>query len=334
MLSGHCICSSALKLDLTDDQTTLRNHMRNFFQHESNAEVVRDAEPLGFDSTLWDKAVAVGLPGMALPDDVDGGGSDLLDTALVMEEMGRAAAPIPLVEHLVATRLLARAGATDANFFGPLCRGEQIATLALHPARDGVWRLAPAGAVASVIVGVDGDRLVASSGPPSMDGPRNHACSPIADRAVGSDVHPLEGDISVAIDEWKTLTAAALVGVAAMAQELGVKYAIARHQFDRPIGSFQAVQHGFADMVGPIHGARLLTGKAAWACDHEPGERARLASMAFLFATELAKTSTARSLHFHGGYGVMREYDIQLYYRRARGWPLAYQDTEHEYLTL
>ena len=44
--------------------------------------------------------------------------------------------------------------------------------------------------------------------------------------------------------------------------------------------------------------------------------------------------ATARSLHYHGGYGVMREYDIQLYYRRARGWPLVYQDIEHEYLAL
>src|SRR5439155_20005537 len=179
----------------------------------------------------------------------------------------------------------------------------------------------------------DGDRVVAVTSTPAMQSPANHACAPLADRAVEGPVE-VSADMAAAVDEWKVLTAAALVGVAAKAQELGVQYAIARHQFDRPIGSFQAVQHGLADMVGSIHGARLLVGKAAWACDHEPGERARLASMAFLFATELARTSTARSLHYHGGYGVMREYDIQLYYRRARGWPLVYQDTEHEYLAL
>jgi len=305
--------------------------MRNFFTNESNADVVRAAEPLGFDRALWDKAIAVGLPGMALPEDAGGGGSTLLDTALVIEELGRAAAPIPLVEHIASGRLLARAGSLDER----VSEGERLATLALRPAVDGVWRLAPAGAVADVVVGADGDRVVAVSSAPPMASPDNHACSPIADRScVGADATEIRADLATALDEWKTLTAAALVGVAAKAQELGVQYAIARRQFDRPIGSFQAVQHGFADMVGPIHGARLLVGKAAWACDHEPRDRARLASMAFLFATELAKTSTARSLHFHGGYGVMREYDIQLYYRRARGWPLVYQDTEHEYLAL
>ena len=319
-----------MQLELTDDQKTLRDHMRNFFQHECDAEVVRAAEPLGFDPQLWHKAAAIGLPGMALPDELDGGGSSLLDTALVIEELGRAAAPIPLVEHIAATRLLARAGVLD----GALCSGDRIATLALRPARAGVWELAPAGAVADVIVGGDGTRVVSASSPPPMDGPRNHACAPIADRPVGAAAMPVDADMTVAVDEWKTLTAAALVGIAAKAQELGVQYAVSRHQFDRPIGSFQAVQHGLADMVGPIHGARLLIGKAAWACDHDPADRARLASMAFLFATELAKTATARSLHFHGGYGVMREYDIQLYYRRARGWPLVYQDTEHEYLDL
>src|SRR4051794_23172149 len=306
--------------------------MRNFFQNESDPEVVRAAEPLGFDAALWRKACSVGLPGMCLPDAMGGGGSDLIDTALVVEELGRAAAPIPLVEHMVATRLLARHGAPSLD---ELVSGDRIAAVALAPARHGAWQLVPAGAVANTVVGVDGDSVVAVTGEPPMAAPRNHASSPLADRSTtGAAAVAAAGDFAAALDEWKTLTAAALVGVAAKAQELGVTYAKARHQFDRPIGSFQAVQHGLADMVGPIHGARLLTGKAAWACDHDPGDRARLASMAFLFATELAKTSTARSLHFHGGYGVMREYDIQLYYRRARGWPLVYQDTEHEYLSL
>src|SRR4051794_8587590 len=148
--------------------------MRNFFQHESNPEVVRAAEPLGFSPELWQKAAAVGLPGMCLADEVGGGGSDLLDTALVVEELGRAAAPIPLVEHIVATRLLARAGALEDS----LCAGDRIATLALRPARDGVWRLAPAGAVADVIVGADGDRVVAASSAPPMQSPSNHACAP------------------------------------------------------------------------------------------------------------------------------------------------------------
>jgi alkylation response protein AidB-like acyl-CoA dehydrogenase len=56
--------------------------------------------------------------------------------------------------------------------------------------------------------------------------------------------------------------------------------------------------------------------------------------MAFSFSTEVAKLATARALHYHGGYGVMLEYDIQLLYRRARGWPLVLHDLDHELLDL
>jgi alkylation response protein AidB-like acyl-CoA dehydrogenase len=177
-----------------------------------------------------------------------------------------------------------------------------------------------------------------------MTGPANHACAPIADRTT-DDATIVASDtdqFAAALDDWKSLTAWALVGIAARALELGVEYVNDRHQFGRPIGSFQSIQHGLADLVGMIDGARLLAGKAAWECDHpsfdDPTtaatERARLASMAFSFSTEVAKLSTARALHYHGGYGVMLEYDIQLLYRRARGWPLVLHDLDHELLDL
>jgi alkylation response protein AidB-like acyl-CoA dehydrogenase len=59
-----------------------------------------------------------------------------------------------------------------------------------------------------------------------------------------------------------------------------------------------------------------------------------LASMAFVFASEAAAYVTDRSLHYHGGYGFAEEYDIQLYYRRARGWSLVYGDPAKECLDL
>jgi alkylation response protein AidB-like acyl-CoA dehydrogenase len=120
---------------------------------------------------------------------------------------------------------------------------------------------------------------------------------------------------------------------------------MSRYQFGVPIGSFQAVQHGLADLPALIDGARLLTHKAAWAGD-EPGPGVcdvddctitdfdSLAGMAFVFAAETATRATDRSLHFHGGYGFSEEYDIQLYYRRARGWALVLDDPSRECLRL
>jgi alkylation response protein AidB-like acyl-CoA dehydrogenase len=87
-----------------------------------------------------------------------------------------------------------------------------------------------------------------------------------------------------------------------------------------PIGSFQAVAHRLADSATALDGARLLAYEAAWAQQEEPQRAAELAAMAFAFAYESARDATHRSLHFHGGYGFMMEYDPQLYWRRARAW--------------
>jgi alkylation response protein AidB-like acyl-CoA dehydrogenase len=86
-----------------------------------------------------------------------------------------------------------------------------------------------------------------------------------------------------------------------------------------------------------IDGGRLLTHKAAWALDNvvdglldwaknDITDGPALATMALLFAADAAVMATDRSLHYHGGYGFAEEYDIQMYYRRARGWSLILDD--------
>jgi alkylation response protein AidB-like acyl-CoA dehydrogenase len=77
-----------------------------------------------------------------------------------------------------------------------------------------------------------------------------------------------------------------------------------------------------------------LTYEAAWSADEELGNAAALSSMAFLFASHVAFRIAAESLHFHGGYGYTLEYDIQLYFRRAKAWPLAYGDPSDGYQEL
>ena len=154
--------------------------------------------------------------------------------------------------------------------------------------------------------------------------------------------------LSAALDAWRVLTAAALVGVAAEALRIAVDYVVERQQFGRPIGAYQAIQHGLADLPAMIDGARFLTHKAAWAVrqgfidgagviDVDEGvitEFAPLAAMAFLQAADAAALATDKSLHYHGGYGFSLEYDIQLYYRRARGWAGVLGDRGAERLRL
>ena len=136
------------------------------------------------------------------------------------------------------------------------------------------------------------------------------------------------------MSQWKLLTGAALGGLRAAALELGLSYVKARKAFGVIIGSFQAIQHRLADLVVAGDGAQLLMYEAAWARDNgEPGAAA-LASMAFLFAADVAFRTTRECLQFHGGYGVTLEYDIQLYFRRTKAWPLALGDSRREYQRL
>ena len=330
----------AVDLALSDDETAIRDLFTSFFVREAPTAVARASEPVGFDSALWGRVREIGAPGMGVPEVFGGGGATLGGLAVVAEALGRSIAPVPLVEHLVAARLLVTPD---------VVAGDAIATLAVRPAtEDGRWRLVPGGAVADVVVGLDGDDLVAVRNPPPGEAPANHASAPVADRDARSGAREVIGaraEFERARDEWKVLVAAALTGIADAALDLGVEYAKTRLQFGVPIGSFQAVQHGLADLPALVDGARLLAHKAAWAGERsEPGvcdvddnditDFSALASMAFLFATDAAARATDRSLHFHGGYGFAAEYDIQLYYRRARGWPLVLDDPSRECLRL
>ncbi|MCU1366758.1 MAG: acdA 15 [Ilumatobacteraceae bacterium] len=316
-----------MELAFSSDQRELLDAFEQFFANESGPAIVRRAEPLGHDDSLWHKVDAM---------EVWGSGASTSDLAVIAESAGRWIAPVPFVEHAVASPLIDGLGAG-------------IATISLRPAdADGVWRLVPAGAVADVVIGVDGADLVAVRSTPPGSGPLNHASAPLADRSARDGERTVLGpaaDMAMLLARWKVLTAASLVGVASMSLELALKYVQERQQFGVPIGSFQAVQHGLADLPGLIDGARLLAHKAAGAIDrgadglcnialNEIDDPLALASMAFVFAGDVAAHATDRSLHFHGGYGFAEEYDIQLYYRRARGWALILGEPAAELLTL
>ena len=320
---------------------------------------------------------------------------------------GSSIAPVPLVEHAVTSRLLARlaeAGADLASFAGEtadallssLADGSAIATLALRPVDSSeaenlassneasdlpvssqaptapamptrlsasprsdfpvlshapiaasvlTARLLPAGAVANIFLALcDGDLLAVSSQPPLVSLP-NTADLPIANREipiVSSEVATLASGTDAvshfrrAVSEWQALTATAICGLGQRALQIGVDYALERHQFDRPIGSFQAVQHGLADAATELEAAYYLCQRSLWMLDAEPAapDAQTFAAMAFLFTSEAAQRAAASSLHYHGGYGYAEEYDIGLYYRRAKGWSLIYGSPAREYQRL
>jgi alkylation response protein AidB-like acyl-CoA dehydrogenase len=321
-----------VNLDFTEEQRALRGTLRDFFEQESPPAAVRAAEPLGFDAPLWRKVAELGLPAIAVPGELGGGGAGWVELAVAAEALGRYLAPVPLIEAAVAGGLLAS--------LAGLAPGERVATLALHPVDGGVARLVPAGAVADLVVVLREEELllIEQRDKPAAAVP-NLGGMPLADCPLADAVVLDRGPSAVlayqrAVRQWRLLTAAALAGLAGRALEIGVGYVLQRRAFGVLIGSFQTVQHRLADHATAVDGARLLAYKAAWALDAGRLDAAQLAEAAFLFAAETAFAAASDSLHFHGGYGYTLEYDIQLYFRRAKAWPLVAGDIRGGYGSL
>ena len=327
-----------MDLTFTEDQRALRDSFAGFFAKVSNPGVVRAAEPLGFDDKVWDQLVGTGAPTMALSSERGGGGAGALDVVIVAQELGRRLAPVPLVEAVVSANALVAADC-PAELLEGVLDGSVIVTTGLTRARNGVARLLPGGAIADMAVVLDGDELVALRrmiGPrPRLPSPSNLGCSPIASWPTsGSEIerHVLvKGSRAVQVHrhaqvEWQLYMAAALDGLRSEALAIGIDYVKSRVAFGMPIGTFQAIQHRLADVATAGEGAQLLLYEAAWASDSSTRDADQLAAMAFLYQALIAQQTTRESLQFHGGYGFTLEYDIQLYFRRAKAWPLAMGD--------
>ena len=323
-----------MDLALQPEEEELVRTYAELLTRESSPERVRAAEDLGFDPHLWSALVGIGVPAMAVGPEA----ADLLQLCLVAEQAGRHLASAPLVESFVIARALARATEASGPALLAACEDGAIATLVLRETADRRSApLVPAGAIADIIVSFDGTDLVAVVGDPPGVATPNLGSQPLADRdltagrreviATGDDARAV---FATAQAEWKLLTAALLVGVAARALEIGVTYAREREVFDRPIATFQTVAHRLADLATAVDGARLLVHEAAWTADEGRVRAAELATMAFCFAAETAPSVAGDALHFHGGYGYTLEYDIQLYYRRAKAYGLVWGGVERE----
>jgi alkylation response protein AidB-like acyl-CoA dehydrogenase len=322
-----------VNLELNDEQRAVREVFAGLFAKESPPERVRAAEPLGHDPALWQHIIATGALGVAVPEPAGGGGAGLLDLALIAAEAGRRLAPVPFAEPAAAARLLAACGAQA--LLDEALAGTLLVSLATRPGPLDLQVLTD-GAVADVVVARDGGALVAVHRPDGVRPVANLGSLPLARWGAGGHVDVLaRGDAAdrwydAALDEVRLLRAAALVGLAAEVIDIGAAYARERRAFGVPIGSYQGVAHPLADALVAKDGAELLVWKACWALDQALATGPALGAMAFVFAAETAYAAAQHSLHIHGGYGFMAEYDVQLYYRRAKAWVTAFADPRRE----
>ena len=330
---------------MSADQEAIQDVFSSFFAAQTGPESVRNSMPLGFDPKAWERLSETGAPGMgvSLP---AGGGASLSDLVIVAEEAGAQIAPLPIIDHVVASRILEKLNALESE----ILTGNLIAGLVLRPVENGIAKSVPTGSIANRLIALDEDKLLLINDEPPNKSLPNHGDLPIAHRGINSATVISEGTEATEVferglNEWKTLISAFLVGITRSSIEMTVDYVKERHQFGKPIGSFQSIQHGLADLPGLYDGARLLVNKAAWAgdreitgeinlTDNEISDFATLSSMSLIFAGETSLQATDRGLHYHGGYGFSEEYDIQLFYRRARAWSQILNSPSDECLLL
>jgi alkylation response protein AidB-like acyl-CoA dehydrogenase len=269
---------------------------------------------------------------MSLPQSAGGDGAGIVELSLVAEEFGRALAPVPLLEHVVATRLIAAANG-DAELLQTAIGGNPPLGLALIPLSEST--LVSTAAIADTVICLDGDEVVALTVEGTRPHQANQACLPYAyvdpstERRVVLATNATELH-SRAVREWKILAAAALVGLTAGALAPAVEFAQSRQTMGVPIGTLQGVSFPLADVHIGVAGARNLYRRAAWFLDHEPEAEVGLPSAALAYAAEIATHGTTVAQHTQGGLGFTVEADVSLYFLRAKGWALAAGDPRRD----
>lgn len=316
-----------LDYSLTEDHQVLQAAYRDFFKTHCPIETVRAAEPSGFDKSLWERLCAMGATTMAVSESSGGDGATLVDLTLVAEELGRSLAPVPWIDHVCAARLQDRLGAVEPD----VVDGRQI--VALDPQLDAVAgrRLIAIGSIADHVVVREDDEIVRvafATRPAKVD---NIGRLPMAwvDPATADTRTVLAGGADAvasyrrALDEWRLLTAAALVGLVEATMNIAAEFAKTRYTLGVPISTLQGISHPLANIAITVEGGRNLAHRAAWFLDNEPDERPELAPSAFVFMAEEAAKAATMAVHIQGGLGVSAEAAATAYLVRARGWPLA-----------
>lgn len=141
-------------------------------------------------------------------------------------------------------------------------------------------------------------------------------CRVVAENLLGEEGKGFINCLEV-LDGGRISIAALAVGMAQGAFEASLKYARQRKQFGKPISEFQAIQWKLADMATEIEAARLLTYRAAYP-KNQKKRTTKESSTAKLFASEVAVRVATEAIQIHGGYGYVKEYPVEKFYRDSR----------------
>lgn len=338
------------------DQEEFRSSLRRLLAERAPMSRVREIAERGtYDAETWRLLVSnMGVPGLHVAEEFGGGGFSFLETAVVAQELGRVLTPVPMITTTGAIEAVLRLGslAQQRALLPALLDGTAIGTLALSGPRDtavgsaqvrtagdpasplltGRIDYVPFGHVADLLVvpALDsaGDMMalyvveaqaagVRVTARPSLDPTRPVATVDLSDapaKVLGSDPAAIGRVVALV----RTLLANETIGAAEAVLDKAVEYAKQRVQFNRPIGSFQAVKHKCADMAIAIDAAQATVMYASLCASEDNDEFPRVAVMAKSQGAECLSFCAAQNIQIHGGIGFTWEADPHLYFRRAK----------------
>ena len=309
----------------------------------------------GFDDALWQQFAMLGWPGIEISEDLGGAGGTFGDFAVILVELGRRLCSngLTATSALAAGPLLgAGPNGPGAQWLRRLPDGDVRATAVvactgsahLNAVRDGD-RWAVSGFAACVLDAGGSDVVilpvtdahgailifaVAATAPglawtnaPMLDITRRFADLHAESIEVGNaELLATGSEAELLIVDLLNRAALAMAcdafGVAEQALQMTTAYAKERVQFDRPIGSFQAVKHRCADMYIAVETARAVLDDAIDSYDAAPADAAVAISRAKAYCCDAAAQVTEDAVEMHGGIGFTWDHDIHLYVKRAR----------------
>ena len=333
------------------EQDDFRESLRRFLSDQAPPERVREvAAGDGHDSRLWQRlCTELQLPVLHAPEKYGGAGGTLVETAIVFEEAGRALAPVPLASTAFAIEAVLRMGDAEqrSRLLPGLLSGKRIGSLALcgpsgatastvradrhggGTALTGACSPVLHGHVADLFVvpaeveGAVALHVVAADAPgvtverlPSFDGTRPVARLELTKTPAEALTAGAPDAFERVLDIARVLLAAEMLGGAETCLALAVDHARNRRQFDRAIGSFQAIKHTCADMMIEIDATRAAVMFAAMSATDDD-ELQITGPLAKAHAADTYVQCAGSAIQVHGGIAFTWEHSLHLYFRRA-----------------
>jgi alkylation response protein AidB-like acyl-CoA dehydrogenase len=323
----------------TAEQDAIRDSVRNFLDAELPMSRVRELidAPSTAYGELWRGAAALGFFALGLPEACGGAGYALTEEMVLFEELGRALAPGPWLGTVLAAHALARGGAEAREPLAAVIAGELRAAacidpwggpLTLHGDRVSGTRRAVLGAgLAEAFVIVDHAAVlfvprgnaVTVEPAPSLDATNPIGMLTFRD-APGIVLARDAASVTALRRAATVLSCADAVGGTTRTLEMSVEYGKVRHQFGKPIGSFQAVKHRCADMAVRAEVARSATTYATVSVRDGTSDADFQTAVAKVLAADAYLRNSADNVQNHGGMGYTWECNAHLYVKRARAF--------------